>query len=159
MKRLAAVLAVILGSVATTLVAASPAAAAPSIGCNTASYSIPDLNGVTYTASYVGSYWTLSATVRVWHYTKQTSSGTYYTGAAGVRCNSSGEELSHVDLTRETLTPSDHPKCGTVSYTVGDDSYTYLGSRYNAGDKFRYWGQSVQSGLVLFRGVTAVRCD
>jgi hypothetical protein len=159
MKRLVAVLAVIVGSATATLVAASPAAAAPSIRCNTASYSIVDFNGATHTASYIGSYWTFSANIRVWHYTKQTSSGTYYMGAAGVRCNSSGEELGDVDLTRETLTQSDHPKCGTVSYTIGDDSYQYLGSRFNAGDKFRYWGQTVQSGLVLFRGVSAVRCD
>ena len=85
--------------------------------------------------------------------------GTSYRGAAAVRCNAANEELGETDLTKETQTASDHPKCGTTSYTVGSNSYTYIGSRFNNGDKFRYWGQVVYGGTFFMRGPASVRCD
>ncbi len=159
MKRLALLATVLTATAAAVLVGATPAAAAVELNCTTSTYPIPDPFNGTHTASYVGSYWTLGGTWRVWHFTSNYGSGNIYNGAGAARCDASGHQLSWTDLTRETLTASDHPKCGTTSYTVGDDSYTYLGSRYNNGDRFRYWGQTIQSGMILFRGVAAVRCD
>lgn len=169
-RKLAAALAIAVTSIGLTTLTATPAAAAASIRCGTADYSVPDIYAEAggqiiikghFKWDYVGQYSALSGVYRYWHHTYQSNSGggTTYRGASAVRCNAANEELSYSDLTRETLTASDHPKCGTISYTVGSNSYTYIGSRFNEGDKFRYWGQVVFGDIFVFRGPAAVRCD
>jgi hypothetical protein len=168
-RKLAAALAIAATSIGLTVLTATPAAAAASIRCGTADYSVPDIYAEAggqiiilgwHKASYVGQYAAISGVYRYWHYTYQANGGgTSYRGAAAVRCNAANEELSDTDLTKETLTASDHPKCGTTSYTVGSNSYTYIGSRFNNGDKFRYWGQVVYGDIFYMRGPASVRCD
>ena len=168
-RKLAAALAIAATSIGLTALTATPAAAAASIRCGTADYSVPDIYAEAggqiiilgwHKASYVGQYSGIGGVYRYWHYTYQANGGgTSYRGAAAVKCNAANEELGDTDLGKETLTASDHPKCGTISYTVGSNSYTYIGSRYNNGDKFRYWGQVIDGGYFLFRGPASVRCD
>ncbi|GIH08400.1 hypothetical protein Rhe02_64670 [Rhizocola hellebori] len=169
-RKLAAALAIAVTSIGLTTLAAAPASAAPAIGCNTADYSVPDIYAEAggqikilgwHNASYVGQYGGIGSVYRIWHYTYTSNNGggTHYTGGAAVRCNSANEQLGFTDLTKETLTASDHPKCGVISYTVGSNSYTYIGSRYNDGDKFRYWGQFIDGGTFFFKGTSSVRCD
>jgi hypothetical protein len=167
-RRLLAALAVLATSAGMIAVTAAPAAAA-TLRCGSASYSVPDVYAEAggqirilgwAHATYIGSFWGYGTTYKIWHYTYQVNGGgTYYQGGAGVRCNSSNDETGVTDLTRETLTSSDHPKCGTTSYSVGSVTYTYLGSRTSEGDRFRYWGDAGSSGMMLFRYPTAVRCD
>jgi hypothetical protein len=168
-RKLAAALVIAVTSIGLTTLTATPAAAAASIRCGTADYSVPDIYAEAggqivilgwHKASYVGQYGALSGVYRYWHYTYQANGGgTSYRGAAAVRCNAANEELSATDLTKETLTASDHPKCGTTSYTVGSNSYTYIGSRFNNGDKFRYWGQVIFADIYVLKGPASVRCD
>ncbi len=168
-RKIAAALAIAVTSIGLTLVTSAPASAAPSIRCGTADYSFLIIDAVaggqikiigTRNYDYVGQYSGLTGTYRIWHHTYSPNGGsTSYTGALGVLCNSANEEIDTVDLSRDTLTANDHPKCGTISYTVGSNSYTYIGSRFNEGDRFRYWGQIVFAGSFVFRGVSAVRCD
>ena len=168
-RKLTAALAIAVTSVGLTLVTAAPASAAPSIRCGTADYAFTIIDAVaggqikivgTKHYDYVGHYLGLGGTYRIWHHTYSANGGgTHYTGALAVQCNAASEEVNVVDLSRDTLTASDHPKCGTISYTVGSNSYTYIGSRFNDGDRFRYWGQVVYGDFFVFRGPAAVRCD
>jgi hypothetical protein len=112
--------------------------------------------------SYVGDAFGLLTTYRIWHVTFQaTASSTWtYSGAFAERCNSSDESTGETDLTRDvdqTLSSFDM-RCGTASFTNGSYHYTYVGSRYNDGDAFRYWGYRYDGGMLLFFGVTAARC-
>lgn len=160
--RFVTALSVLALSAGLTLGIATPAMAAPDMQCESTGWQVPDGfpgNGLA-TASYVGSFWTVSATFRIFHFTYVPYSGTTsYTGAAAYRCDSQGQMLGYIDLTRTMLTAASHPQCGTTSYNVGSNSYTYIGTRSNSGDRFRYWGQVVYSGMFLLRSPTAVRCD
>ncbi len=169
-RKLAAAFAIAATSIGLAVLPAAPAMAAASIRCGTADYSVPEIYAEAggqikivgwHRASYVGQYAGLGGTYRYWHYTYQSASSglTSYRGGAAVKCDAANEELSDVDLTKETLTASDHPKCGTTSYTVGSNSYTYIGSRTTSGDRFRYWGQVVFYDTYFFRGPASVRCD
>jgi hypothetical protein len=167
-RRILAIAIALVSAAGMTVFAASPASAA-SLSCGTQNYSFPEIYAEAggqikilgwHNFTYVGSWAGIGGTYRIWHNTWAVNGGgTYYAGAVGAKCNADNEVTSSVDLTQNSLTSSDHPKCGTVNYTVGTTSYTYIGSRNTEGDRFRYWGTAGSSGMFIFRGVTAARCD
>ena len=168
-RRILAAAVAIAAAVGMTIFAASPASAAASLRCGTQNYSFPEVYAEAggqikilgwHNFSYVGSWAGIGGTYRIWHDTWAVNGGgTYYAGAVASKCNSANEVTSSIDLTQSALTSMDHPKCGSVNYTVGTTSYNYIGNRTVEGDRFRYWGTAGSSGMFIFRGVTAARCD
>jgi hypothetical protein len=170
-RKLAAALAIAVTSTGLTVLTAAPASAAASIRCGTVSYYVPDIYAEAggeiiivgyHHASYVGEYAASPGTYRFWHYTYQSNSTGLisYRGAAAVLCNSASEEMSDVDLNREVLAPNSSSLCGTSNFNSGSNHYTYIGSRSNEGDQFRYWGGYVKGRDGVFRRTpAAARCD
>ncbi len=169
-RKLAAALSIAVTSIGLTVLTAAPASAAASIRCGTAGYSVPEIYAEAggeifiagyHHASYVGQYAASPGTYRFWHYTYQSNSSglTTYRGAAAVRCDSFGEEMSDVDLEREVQAPNSSSLCGTTDFTSGSNQYTYIGSRSTEGDQFRYWGGYVKGRDGVFRRTpAAARC-
>ncbi|HEX6685958.1 MAG TPA: hypothetical protein VF062_24490 [Candidatus Limnocylindrales bacterium] len=173
LRKIIAALAISFAAVGGAVALPAAAHAAPTTACTgTGYYEIPkiivDQYGnihVTgyYRNSYVGTATGLLTSLRIWHVSyKPSGSSTYgYHSAYAAACTSAGEQTNTIDLTRdedEKLTSFDL-RCGTTNFTSGSTTYTYVASRNNSGDTFRYWGTRY-SGLTFFGyGVTAARCE
>jgi hypothetical protein len=173
LRKTIAALAVSLAAVAGAVASPAAAQAEPTLACTgTGYFEVPkifvDQYGNIHVAgyyrnSYVGTATGLFASLRIWHVSfKPSGSSTYsYHSAYAAVCNSADEQTNTIDLTRDEddkLTSFDL-RCGTTNFTNGSTTYTYVGSRSNSGDTFRYWGTRYTGGTLIGFGVTAARCE
>jgi len=174
-RRLLALLVIPLAAVGFAVATPGAASAAPtpiSVSCtSTEPIELPkiivdqwgNIHVVSYTRwSYVGSVSWITGTYRIWHVSRRSANSNVYTYVEAYAALCDGDQqTSTVDLTRtpdQTITSPTDLICGTANFTVGSNSYTYIGSRVNDGDTFRYWRRSYSSGFLFFVGPAAARC-
>jgi hypothetical protein len=173
LRKIIAALAISFAAAAGAVALPSAAHAVPTAACtDTGYFDVPkfilDQYGNVHVAgyyrnSYVGTASGLLSSFRIWHISyKPSGASTYsYNSAYAAACNSAGEQTNTIDLTRDEdqKLSSFDLRCGTTNFTNGSTTYTYVGSRSNSGDMFRYWGTRYTSVMVIGFGVTAARCE